>query len=667
MPVIHPTTHNVKFGENTIQEWVLARLNENASYRNSTGIDARMTNNQRMRKGLLSADQVRMLGADTPYHNIVEAKCDDLIAAFTDMNSQVWDKPWSLGETPDPDVPYHVWRTVAKRLQQDLKEQSIGTFTDEQILSLATGYKDQAKKFVRQQAKIGIKRMEVLIHDQLVEGGWEKAYSQILHDIGTSPTAFMRGPVPTTVTRTRFVGSNPGIVHETIPKVERLDYRRCFPSPDAVTPTEATNFVYIDTMMINTLTQARGMPGFDSDAIDRLMDKIQVNENTTWWKWTGTSAWMSTMSTAQPWNDDSFSSSLSQSNQIPVVQYYGGVLGKKLKGIHLEKFKTNVLDIDDNEMYECQIWIAAEEVIRVSISPMMGLDRPIQATSFRPDPASIWGRSTGDLLADLQHQLLEILNDTRDNLGYSARPITEVNASRFSAEDMPQNVGPGSKFYTQGDPLYQQAAGVTFTSIPDNSAGLISAFDYFKKEADGISGIPAQLNGVSQSASENRVGAVHGNIVRNSLKKIKKVDFDINRNVVRPLVTLMYQYNLLTSTDDSIKYEANITVRGTPALAREEARAADDGLLLQNVTQLVKEKMAPMELFNQLFREQLIDKGVDPEGLIPDPKKEKLFAELRGEVVEAPGQQQLPTGLTPGDGRSPDVPTGQASPSPAPL
>jgi len=64
-----------------------------------------------------------------------------------------------------------------------------------ELRTMALQMKDEAEREMREQSADRVSRMERKMEDQLLEGGWYKAFNEFLDDIVTFPYAVLKGPI----------------------------------------------------------------------------------------------------------------------------------------------------------------------------------------------------------------------------------------------------------------------------------------------------------------------------------------------------------------------------------------------------------------------------------------------------------------------------------------
>lgn len=651
--------------EVSLAQWVFAQLTHNASYRQSIGVDDRIREGKRLRKGEYNAADRAFFGSYAPYLNIVEIKCSDFEAAFTDMNQNVWDKPWTLESSPNPDLPYKVKRSIAEQIIEDVGGIDAQNVTKEQLQALILHYKDVAMKYYSQQATTGAKRMELLIHDQLIEGGWTEAYEACIADMGAHPSVYMRGPTLRARSTLRWVEDEVVQVQEFKPVVDRLDPVMVFASPDSTSAQDGANIVHIDFVSEQELIAAREMDTFNKAAIDEVIRELNSEQSYAWWNW-GSSSGSAALIAGAPWEMGNFMKGMDYNHKLPIIQYYGGALGKQLNEAGMAE------KLNPTSYYECEIWVIGDQVIRSFINRTNGAARPIYSASFRKVGGSIHGKSIADLLAGVQDDINAFKREHMTNVEYSSKPITEFDITRFGADDLPDDLMAGDSIYTKPDPMFGKSSAVSMYNIPDNSAGILDALEFHYRKASDVSGIPSELGGGSDQPSVNRTASVYTAAASGSMKKLRKVDRNFGQGITAKLVKCLYTFNMLYSADPTIKYDVEVHVRGTQGIIKKEGMAQQTGLILQNVMLGIEAQLLEPDVYYILIRQWFDEMGFDPGDSIPNPQRDRMIQMIRGQLgaqagpggqtVAQPQQAPAPSGIPQLDGRSPQIANSQTPP-----
>ena len=243
-------------------------------------LEERMLQCLRQRNGEYDPDvraTIESQGGSDIYIQLTSVKCRAATSWLRDtLLGTGADKPWAIEHTPEPELPEELLQGLQAELAQELMQamQSTGMMpSEEQTRQAALAMKDEAMNRAREEAKAKVARMEKKMEDQLLQGGWYKAFNEFVDDIVTFPFAVMKGPVK----RLRKVlkwQDGKLVPQEVIQNEwERVDPFNIYWAPWAWDINDG--YVIERHRMTRTdLQSLLGVPGYNDDAIRAVLNEF---------------------------------------------------------------------------------------------------------------------------------------------------------------------------------------------------------------------------------------------------------------------------------------------------------------------------------------------------------------------------------------------------------
>ena len=155
-----------------------------------------------------------------------------------------------------------------------------------------------------------------------------------------------------------------------------------------------------------------------------------------------------------------------------------------------------------------------------------------------------------------------------NNMGIASGPQVAYNIDRLSpGEDLTQ-MYPWKIWQVLNDPLGGAQPAVQFFQPQSIAGELLQIFDKFASRADEDTGIPRYITGENQGiGGAGRTASGMSMLMSNAGKTIKQVIFNIDTNVLKPLVERLYFHNMMYAEDPDLKGDVNIVARGAASLA----------------------------------------------------------------------------------------------------
>jgi hypothetical protein len=476
--------------------------------------------------------------------------------------------------------------------------------------------------------------MEHLIESQMLDGGWREAFGAFVSDLMVFPTAFLRAPVVEMTRQLVWDHNKTKVVDKPLMRIRRVDPFDVFPSPDSTTTQDGHYIIERARMTPERLHAAIGVPGFREDAIRYVLEKYQSGyiERTT--------------EDAERRRLEYRETPLLETRTLDTLIYNGKIPGRTLldHGVFID---------DPEKQYEVEVWTVANYTVKAVLNPDPVGMRPIFGTSYKKNNGAFWGESVISLLFDVERCYNSFIRAAIKNAQFSSGPFGEVNVERLGDDEKPSEVQPYKLYHVTPDlsGMGGATSAFTFHEIPNHVNNLLEGAAYFYKLADDISGIPAYVTGLPQLQGGGRTLGGLSILMGNAAKGIKNVALHIDKDIIEQIVTLYYNYNMLTSDDPDIKADVKILARGASGLLQRElaqSKMTDILTLLTPYAQMQPNPngLIPADLLQHVITEVLKSTGMNVASYIQDPLRAKTLAmDLQGAGIQtamARGQGQPP-------------------------
>jgi hypothetical protein len=528
-------------------------------------------------------------------------------------------------------------------------------------INSATALEDRARELKGVQNKLAFAeaekatgKMETVISDQMTEAEWVNVFSDFVSDLTVYPTSFIRGPFVIGKKVGAWDGSKYKAIDKAMPIVRSISPFDAFPSADSSTTQNGKYFCERLQYGADKLYSLIGVDGFSGGNIRQVLDTYS----------NGFSLDLFGDAERQRLEDKSPTNNVSPLGQkldlYDVVIFNGLVKGELLAD-------EGVIVSDKQAHYEAEIWTVGKYVVRAVLNPNPSGKRPIYGTSYRKIKGSIWGQGVICLTYDIGRVCNAAARATVKNMGYSAGPIGEVDNSRTGETENPTQIAPYIIKSVGPDTTGTGGKAYHFHNINSVMPDLMNLFDRFLKYADDLSGVPSYILGNPQVAGAGRTLGGLSMLMGNAAKGIKNVQLNIDRDVIGPVVEGYYVYNMVTSSDTSIKADCKVVARGATGLLQRELAQTRTIEILQLLTPYIERWETLAEGLKVLLREVLKTTGLPVDDIIADPNKDKegldLLRMLDGQMSGQPPQADMAEAMARGAGAPVPLPV-QSLPPP---
>ncbi len=572
----------------------------------NVGITDRLVRNLYAKRQKYLPDEEALLGPHNDiYIGICALKARAAASWLVDIIMNNIDKPWTIDPTPEPELPEDLMEQAINVLLQELPSFN----TPEALKDRATQVKSALQSINFKQAQDATKRMDTRINDQLTEGDWVNTYAQFIDDLTVFPTAFIRGPIECNVPSPEWDGNKFEVKQKVVPKVRTISPFDLYPSPNATSINGAEYIIEGKEWTHAEMHDLIGVPTFNEGNIRQILKEYRQGYKPH-----------KLEDSVRRYLEDRRATMLMK-RELEIVIYNGKIEGRYL-------IENNVMVDDPQKFYEAEVWVCGAYTIRAVLNPNPLGKRPIYGTSFVKVNNSIWGQSVIDITYDVMRVCNSAARAIVKNMGYSSGPIGEVVGDRLSDNDDETDIRPYKIFRVGPDITGTGAPAFKFHNVDSVAPDLMGVFDRFNKMADDLSGVPAYVLGNPDVAGAGRTLGGLSMLMGNAAKGIKNVQLNIDRDIIGPIVSALYYYNMQTSTDMGIKADAKIVARGASGLLQRELAQSNTISILQLLTPYVQGGFIDRTALDYILREVLQNTGLPIDKIIPDPDEASNISDL---------------------------------------
>ena len=546
--------------EDFLASHIRARMTDMRNFRNAEGISERLLNALRTYKGMYDAGklaEIKEFGGSEVYLRVTSTKCRAATALLRDVYLGQ-ERPWDVAPTPDPQVPEDIEKDMAQLVNVEVATNlQAGVPVDEQMIQdrvdgLRKASKMAAKKVAHDEAIIAGDKLD----DILIEGNFYEAFAEFLIDLPIFPYACMKGPEVRNVTQTKWVNGQP--VKQSIPKMfwKRVSPFDIYWSPGAATVKQA-EFVERIKLTRAELSAAKGLPGYNNDAIDAVLAMSYVDGLHEWWD---------TIDTARAELEDRERWARTATSLIDTAEYTGYLSGKLLK-----QWGKDVPD--ENQEYFVTAWLIDRYVIKVQMVPSVQERAPYFITAFEQIPGAMLGYGLPDLLEDVQTICNASGRALVNNASIASGPQVIINDAVLQPGEN-DALYPWKRWHVNYDPALVTSGTkpIEFYQPNINASELMGIFEKFYTLGDEVSSIPRYMTGNEKVGGAGRTASGLAMLMGNASKTLQNVAAGIDREVVGPILDQLYELIMLTEPN-AFRGDEVIQVKGVNhAVKREQDR-----------------------------------------------------------------------------------------------
>lgn len=540
---------------------VMKRHRNNAA----AGWSDRLLNALRVFNGQYDANklsEIRKFGGSEVYARVVAMKCRGASSLLRDVYLAP-DRPWGLDPADDPKIPPDIMNSIQELVRSEIAMlQQAGQAPDiDQIRSrsqqLVESARQAAKKKYAGQARIAEDKLDEI----LKAGGFYKALAEFITDLPLFPFAVIKGPVVRIVPTVSW--ENGAAVVKQMP---RLTWTRVSPFDlwwtPGVSDIEDAAVIERTRLTRSDLNDLLDLPGYNTEAIRAVLDEYGRGGLVD--NWDSTDAERAVQESRE-------NPMVNQSGLITCLEFTGNVQGRMLREYGMDE----QLVPDELRDYYVQAWLIGRYVIKVQMAPSPRKRHPYYVTSFEKVPGTPVGNGLPDILNDIQEASNATLRALINNMSISSGPQVVVNDDRLSPDEDGEELYPWKRWHVSNDPMGNSGAKpIDFFQPGSNAQELLGVYQKFVDMADELSAIPKYLSGAGAGSGAGRTASGLAMLMGNASKILQTVAANIDRDVLDPLLSALYDMVMLTDDSGVLTGEEKVRVLGVSVAVQKETQRA---------------------------------------------------------------------------------------------
>lgn len=531
-----------------------------------SGWSDRLLHALRVFKGQYSPEklnEIRQFGGSTSYARIIAMKCRGASSLLRDVYLS-HDRPWGLDASDDPKVPPEILSSINQLVQSEVQglaeaggPTDIGAIRDRTMQLV-----EAARQAAKRKAEGGARVAEDKLDELLKQGGFYKALAEFITDLPLFPFACIKGPVVRILPVVTWEGNS-----VSTRQVPRLTWTRVSPFDLWWTPgvSDIEDAAVIERTRLTRadLNDLLDLPGYNHAAIREILDLHGrgglVDEPD------GTESERAVHESRENPHQN-------QSRLINCFEYTGNAQGRMLLDHGIDK----ELISDELRDYFVQAWIIGRYVIKVQLAPSPRRRHPYFITSFEKVPGTPVGNGLPDILDDIQEAGNATLRALINNMSIASGPQVVVNDDRLSGDEDGEDMYPWKRWHVQSDPMGGSVSlpPISFFQPNSNAQELLGVYQSFVAMADELSAIPKYLSGAGTTSGAGRTASGLAMLMGNASKILQTVAANIDRDVLEPLLTMLFDMIMLTDETGVLTGEEKVRVLGVSVATQKETLRA---------------------------------------------------------------------------------------------
>lgn len=615
-----------------LAEHIRSRMTDMRNFRNAEGISDRLLHALRTYRGeydpgLLS--EIKKFGGSEVYARVTATKCRAATALLRDIYLGP-DRPWDLDPTPEPNIPDDIDANINELVNIEVAtlRQSGQPIDEQMIADRVEQLRREARRAAKKQAHDEANAASSQLDDILTEGGFYEALAEFMIDLPIFPFACIKGPIVRNHYQSRWVDGQ--LVQERVPKMfwQRVSPFDLYWSPGAGKIGHA-DFVERIRLSRDELSKLRGLPGYDDEAIAEVLDRFYDRGMHEWWD---------TIDTERAELEDRERWSRTATTLLDAAEFTGHVSGKLLREWGLPEERVP----DDSGEYFVTAWMIDRWVIKVQINPSLSQRAPYYISSFEKIPGALYGYGLPDLLVDVQQICNAAARSLVNNLSIASGPQVVVYEEALMPGET-DDLYPWKRWHVTNDPMSTGRTNkpIDFYQPNSNAQELLGVFKEWSIMGDEISAIPRYMTGNEKVGGAGRTASGLAMLMGNAAKTLQNVAASIDRDVIGPLLTELYDMIMLTQPG-VFRGDEQIVVKGVNHATKREQDRMRQLEFLQLTANPIDMSIVGPEGRANVLRSVASNLGLEHERTVPTD--DELRMRMQQQAQQAQAQAQQPPG-----------------------
>lgn len=562
------------------------------------------------------------------FFNVTRSKTNACEARLFDMLFPTDDKNWSIAPTPAPEM--EAQRRVAREavtshttLAEVAGAEGNGDMAQQaKTIAELAAKMEQELDAARSEAARRAKAMETEINDQLVECGYAQQMRDVIRDACRIGTGVVKGPIAR-AERVRKAWRDVGGAYELAwqeqprPAFVRVDPWHFFPDPDAARPADSESFAERHLMTRKDLRALAQQPGFDQDAVRRLLRTDPT---------TATPGYLADLRTIGA----SYDGAGDAGKRYQVWEYRGPLDPDDVRELCACLGRDAPGEADP--LVETQIcaWFCEGELLRFGFHHLES-DEPIYSVfNLEQDETSPWGYGIPHLMRSEQDALNGAWRMLIDNAALTVSPQFVFDQAAIEPSDKEWVLQPGKAWLRKADAA-GNSPGIYAIDIPNHQERMAQIIQLARTMVDDVTSISDLSQGDQASTTTQTFGGMA--LLLNSKNVVfRRFVRNFDDDVTIPCIRRIYDWNMQFTDKDYIRGDYEVEARGASTLLVRELQATNRMVLATMTAHpVLGQFLKPAQLLRSLAASMMIPAD---EIIISDEDIQRAAAEQ-----ESKGQQ----------------------------
>jgi hypothetical protein len=185
------------------------------------------------------------------------------------------------------------------------------------------------------------------------------------------------------------------------------------------------------------------------------------------------------------------------------------------------------------------------------------------------------GNGLPDILDDIQEAGNATFRSLINNLSIASGPQVVVNDDRLAGDEDGDDLFPWKRWHVQSDPMGNNTVPpISFFQPQSNAQELLTVYQQFVNMADELSAIPKYLSGAGTTSGAGRTASGLAMLMGNASKILQTVAANIDRDILEPLLTMLFDMVMLTDQDGTLTGDEKVRVLGVSVATQKETQRA---------------------------------------------------------------------------------------------
>ncbi len=260
-----------------------------------------------------------------------------------------------------------------------------------------------------------------------------------------------------------------------------------------------------------------------------------------------------------------------------VLEWWGTMSVAELKGYGADVPKIKRFDVKTGAMADvdpknedrviANIWIIGNHVIKAMAVDLQPKRLPFFVVPYEKIPKKLFGQGPAWMMADWQAVLNTAYRAMLDNMAISALPLGWYDKSRVKNQDPTLHCG---KMFVVENLDDLTIPPVQFTVVPNTTPQLRMMVEIANKNVQESTSLPDLVQGMTGPGGHNRTSSGLSIIGGWADAATRSVQRNIDRELIIPLVTAYYFWEMQLCADDGIKGDFDVVALGVNSVMADE-------------------------------------------------------------------------------------------------